>query len=87
VRFTVVLFPSHSQVILAPPASTAVTNPSDETVATLGVALVHFTWRPVSSAPRESLRTALSRAVSPATIEPGLSTVTEPTGAGLMLRE
>ena len=52
-------------MIVADPVATAVTSPSDETVATDAADVVHVTAAPGIVAPRESVTVGVSVAVAP----------------------
>ena len=76
--------PSLVAVIVAAPATTPVTSPPGDTVATPRALLVQVITRPVNGVPLTSLGVALSCTVCPATTlaAAGL-TVTEATGTGV----
>src|SRR3989440_9955960 len=76
--------PSLVAVIVAVPATLPVTSPVPLTVATLVLALVHVTVRPVNTLPAASRSVAVSCTVLPSftLADPGV-TVTDATGAGV----
>jgi hypothetical protein len=63
------LCPSLSAMMRADPALTAVTNPVDDTVATLGLSDDHVMARPVRALPLASLRVAVAVVVPPTTTD------------------